>query len=295
MLQQELRLIIDDFVAEHSDMALERLDGEEVEFDRMREALQSMPFLASRKLVVFRNASANKQFLEQAESLLSELSESTEVIFVETKLDKRTAYYKYLKRHAAITDCQELDTPQLAKWLARVVKEQGGQLSISDATYLIERVGANQLLLNSELTKLLSYDVTITRSTIDMLTERTPQSTIFELLDAALAGRTKRALDLYAEQRAMRIEPQQILALLIWQLHILSLVKSAGTRSVDEIARETKLKPFLVRKSQGIVGQMTMAQLKVLVHEVYTLDIGLKSESIDADDALQNLIVKLGH
>ncbi len=295
MLQQELRPIIDSFVAEHGDMALERLDGEEVEFDRMREALQSMPFLASRKIVVLRNASANKQFLEQAESLLSELSESTEIVLVETKLDKRTAYYKYLKRHATMTDCQELDTPQLATWLARVVKEQGGQLSVSDASYLIERVGANQLLLSSELTKLLSYDAAITRSTIDMLTERTPQSTIFELLDAALAGRTKRALDLYAEQRSMRIEPQQILSLLIWQLHILSLVKTAGTRSVDEIAQETKLKPFVIRKSQGIAGRMTISQLKALVHEVHTLDIRLKSESIDVDDALQNLIVRLSY
>jgi hypothetical protein len=38
---------------------------------------------------------------------------------------------------------------------------------------------------------------------------------------------------------------------------------------------------------------MTLAELKALIHEVLTLDIRLKSESIDADEALQNLIISL--
>ncbi len=70
-----------------------------------------------------------------------------------------------------------------------------------DAKYLVMRVGANQQTLSNELAKLLSYDKAITRQTIDLLTEQTPQSTIFELLDAAFAGNSKKAMELYAEQR----------------------------------------------------------------------------------------------
>jgi DNA polymerase-3 subunit delta len=293
MLQQELRRIVGGFVAEHTDMALEQLDGEEAEYDRMREALQSLPFLSSKKLVVLRKPSANKQFAEAAETLLTELSDSTDVLIIEPKPDKRTSYFKFLKKHTELTDYPELDVPQLAKWLVQTAKEQTGNLSISDATYLVERVGANQQLLSNELAKLLQYDTNITRTTIDLLTERTPQSTIFELLDAALAGHSKKALELYHEQRSMKVEPQQILALLGWQLHILALVKTAGERDPGEIARDAKLNPFVVRKSQGIVRRMTLAELKKLIHEVLNLDIRLKSESIDADEALQNLILTL--
>jgi DNA polymerase-3 subunit delta len=293
MLQQEMRRIVNGFVAEHTDMALEQLDGEEAEFDRMRESLQSLPFLASKKLVVLRRPSANKEFQEAAENLLTEAPDSVDVVIVEPKLDKRTAYYKFLKKQPGFIEYSELDTPALAKWLVQSAKDAGGSLSQSDATYLINRVGVNQQLVGNELTKLLQYDPSITRETIDLLTERTPQSTIFELLDAALAGQSKKALELYHEQRAMKVEPQQILALLGWQLHILALVKTAGERDAGAIASEAKLNPFVVRKSQGIVRRLSLAELKELIHNVLTLDIRLKSESIDADEALQNLILTL--
>jgi DNA polymerase-3 subunit delta len=293
MLQAELHRLIAEFVAEHTDMALEQLDGEEAEFDRLRESLQSLPFLASKKLVVLRSPSANKQFVEAAQDLLTELPETTDVIIVEPKLDKRQSYYKFLKKQPGFHEFSQMDVPRLAKWLVDQAAAQGRTLESRDATYLIERVGANQQLLANEVEKLGLYDKVITKRTINELTERAPQSTIFELLDAALAGKRKRALELYQEQRVMKVEPQQILALLGWQLHIMALVKTAGERDPSQIASEAKINPFVVRKTQGIVRNMTLAELKALIHEVLTLDIRLKSESIDADEALQNLIISL--
>lgn len=293
MLQAELHRLIAEFVAEHTDMALEQLDGEEAEFDRLRESLQSLPFLASKKLVVLRTPSANKQFVEAAQDLLTELPDSTDVIIVEPKLDKRQSYYKFLKKQPGFREFSQMDVPALAKWLVDQAAFQGGTLDKQDATYLVERVGANQQLLSNELAKLLQYNSKITKQSIDELTERAPQSTIFELLDAALSGRRKRALELYQEQRTMKVEPQQILALLGWQLHIMALVKTAGERDPSQIASEAKINPFVVRKIQGIVRNMKLSELKALIHEVFTLDIRLKSESIDADEALQNLIITL--
>ncbi len=57
----------------------------------------SLPFLASKKLVVLRAPSANKQFVEQVETILASVSDTTDVIIIEPKLDKRSAYYKFLK------------------------------------------------------------------------------------------------------------------------------------------------------------------------------------------------------
>lgn len=292
-LQQELRRIVDSFVAEHTDMALEQIDGEEAEFDRIREALQSMPFLASKKLVVMRAPGANKQFMESAEQLLTDLSEVIDVVIVEPKPDKRTSYYKYLKKHTDLKEFNELDIPQLSKWLVAVAKEAEGTLSTTDANYLVIRVGTNQLTLQNELQKLLNYDKKITRESIDLLSERTPQSTTFDLLDAALRGDKAYALELYSEQRSMKVEPQQIIALLGWQLHALSVVKTAGERDASQIASEAKLNPFVVRKTQSLARNMSLSKTKELVHSVRVLDERLKSESIDADEALQNLIVSL--
>ena len=44
-----LRQLVDSFVAEHGDLALERIDAEEAGFARLQESLTSLPFLASKK------------------------------------------------------------------------------------------------------------------------------------------------------------------------------------------------------------------------------------------------------
>jgi DNA polymerase-3 subunit delta len=295
LLQAKLQAMVRDFVAQHGDMALDRLDGEEASLERIREAIDSLPFLASRKLVVLKTPGANRQFVEQAETILADVSDTTDVVLVEPKLDKRLVYYKFLKKKTDFQEYNELDEMGLGRWLVTVAQETGGSLTQSDARYLVERVGANQQLLSGEIDKLLSYAPKITRANIDLLTEPTPQSTIFDLVDAAMSGRVKRALELYAEQRSLKVEPQQIIAMLGWQLHVLCVVKAAGGRDPVEVAREAKLNPFVVRKTQSLARNLSLPQLKHLVHDVLQLDIKLKTQSIDADEALQNLILSLGN
>lgn len=293
LLQQRLRTLVDDFVAANGDMSLEQLDGEEAEYNRIREALQSLPFLASKKLVVLQTPSANKQFIEHAELLLSGLPDSSDVIIVEPKLDKRTSYYKYLLNNGELQEFTELDESALGKWIVERVVEGGGTISAANARYLIERVSLNQRLISNEIAKLLNYNEQITKDTIDLLVELTPQSSIFDLIDAAFAGRIDRAMNLYDEQRKSNIEPQQIMAMIAWQLHVLALIKLAGDRDPSTIAREAKLNPYVVRKSISVARTITLSELKVLVREVVELDSQLKSQSIDADEALRNLIIRL--
>lgn len=292
-LRAGLDKLVAAFLSEHGDMALERLDGEEASFERMQEALQSLPFLASKKMVVLRAPSANKQFVEKAEHLLTEVPETTDVILVEPKLDKRQSYYKFLKKSTDFREFAALDRNGLAKWLSQTAKEQDGKLSLADATFLADRVGANQQILRNELEKLLLYNAEVSRKTIELLTEAAPQSTVFELLEAAFAGKAKRAKELYDEQRSLKVEPQQIIAMLAWQLHVLALVKTAGERSPQQIASEAKINPFVVKKSTTIARKLSLMELKKLVADLLKIDTRLKREPIDADEALENYLLQI--
>lgn len=293
LVRTELDRRIASFVAEHTDMGLEKLDGEEAEYSRLVDAVQNLPFLASKKLIVLRNPGNNKEFAEKFEGLIPTVPETNDVLLYEVKLDKRSAYAKLLQKKTDFKSFDELGERELPAWLVKEAKARGGQLSQGDALYLVQRVGANQLLLNNELDKLLIYQPQITRETIDMLTEQAPQSTIFQLLDAAFAGNTKRALELYQEQRALRVEPQAIVPMLAWQLQILAVIKTAGQKSLEAIAAEAKLSPFVVRKSGAIAAKLSLARLKELVHELRQLDIRLKTSAIDADEALKLYLMNL--
>jgi DNA polymerase III subunit delta len=291
----ELDKLAASFVAEYGDMALERFDGEETPAERMRESLQSLPFLTARKMVVLRGASKQKAFAENIGDILKNMAETTDLVLVEPKLDKRLGYYKTLKKETDFREFGEMDVSGLARWAVEYAKGRGGSLGSGDARLLIERLGLNQQLLKSELDKLLAYNEQISRSTIELLTEKAPQSTIFELLDAAFAGKTKHALELYKEQRALKVEPQDILAMLAWQLHILAAVKAGAAKPADEIARVAKLNPFVVRKSQALVRARSLADLKTMIADLLDLDVALKRSAIDPDESLELYLIKLAN
>ncbi|HEX4774648.1 MAG TPA: DNA polymerase III subunit delta [Candidatus Saccharimonadales bacterium] len=292
-LGHELAKLIETFVAEHGELALERLEGEEADFARLQEALASLPFLASRKMVVLRSPSKNKQFAEAFEQILSDIPETNSVILVEPKLDKRLSYYKTLKSKTDFREFPELDQSGLSHWLANEAKSKNGIISPADARYLVERVGANQQMLSNELEKLLLYNSEITRESINLLTEPSPQSTIFQLLEAAFASNQKKTLDLYAEQRVLKVEPPQIVAMLTWQLHVLAIIKTAGDRPADQIAKETKINSYVIRKSQNIARNLSLADIKKLITELLDIDIKSKTTGIDLDEALQTYLISV--
>lgn len=292
-LKTELDALVAAFVKEHGDFAVERLDGEEATAAAMRASIESLPFLTPRKLVVLREPSKQKAFTEAISDIFGAISDATDLVIFEPRLDKRLSYYKILKKETDFRDFPELDANGLAGWAVSYAKEQGGTLSSADARLLVDRNGPNQQMLRNELDKLLAYDSAITRQSIEALTDRLPQSTVFELLDAAFAGKTKQAMQLYYEQRTLKVEPQAIIAMLAWQLHILVVVKAAGNKPSADVAKAAKLNPFVARKSQGLVRNVTLTRLKALVAELLDLDIRLKRSSIDADDAVQLYLLKL--
>lgn len=293
LLKQELAKLIAVFVTEHGDMALEQLDGEEASFERLHESVQSLPFLSAKKLVVLRDPGKQKKFAEQINEVLADVADTNDVIIIEPKLDKRLAYYKTLKKQTDFREFAELDAKGLARWAKAYAEQQGGRLAVSDATLLIDRIGPNQEALQHEIDKLLTYDPMVTPESIILLTEPLPQSTVFELLDAAFSGNTKRAMQLYDEQRALKVEPLAITAMLAWQLHMLALVKAGGARTADDIARAAKLSPFAVRKSQHVTRRLSVERLRRLVRDLVTLDTKLKTTIIDTDEALQLFLLKI--
>ena len=292
-LRQRLNELVDKFVAKHGELALEKIDAEEANADAIIEAVLALPFLSTHKMVVVRNGSANKEFAERIEQTISSIPDDAEVVFYEPQIDKRTAYFKVLKKQTKFEELNNLDRLSLAKWLVAEAKKQGAKLGFAGANYMVERLGENQQLLFNELAKLALYDPEISKANIDLLTEPTPQSKVFDLLDAAFSGNKKRALALYEDQRAQKVEPQVIIGMIAWQLQLLALVKSANGASPDKIAKDTGMNPYPVRKAANLASKISNEQLLEMVDEALKIDIKGKTTPLDLDEALKTYITTL--
>ncbi len=292
-LHQRLDELVDGFTKEHGELALERIDAVEAEVDTIKEAIQSMPFLATSKMVVLRAGARNKDFAEQIEQTISSISDDTNVIFYEPEIDKRTAYFKLLKKHTQFEEFPELNKNSLAKWLEIYAKKLNARISYSDANYMVERLGENQQLLSNELAKLVTYDSVISRDNINLLTDPTPQSKVFDLLDAAFAGRKTKALELYDDQRAQQVEPQAILGMIAWQLQLLALIKFSKGKTTTEIAKSAGMNPYPVNKAANMARSMSDEKLHEMVDEALNIDIKSKTTSLDLDEALKTYIATI--
>lgn len=292
-MRRRLNEIVNKFIAENGELALERFDAEEAEASTIVEAIQALPFLSTAKLVVVRNGSANKEFVERVEQTISSIPESTQLIFYELNIDKRTAYFKVLKKQTQFEEFNQLDKNELTRWLVAEAKNQGARLGLSEANFLVERLGTNQEMLYNELSKLAIYNSDISKANIELLTEPTPQSKVFDLLDAAFSGKKARALELYEDQRAQKVEPQVILGMIAWQLQLLTLAKVADGRTSETIAKDTGMNPFPIRKAGTLANKLSDERLRQMVSEALDIDVKGKTTAIDLDEALKTYLITL--
>lgn len=293
LIQEQQRKLIRDFTEQYGDLALEKFDGEEASFEAMRAAVESMPFLSPKKLVLLHQPSLNKDFAVDFAAMLTDAPDTTDLVIIEPKLDKRTGYYKFLKKLEGFKEFTELDQPALVTWANEYLAKWQATIDRPAINELISRTGADQLRLKNELDKLAMYRNKIDLEAVKELTASSPSSTIFELLDAAFAGNKKRTIQLYEEQRMLRVDPMQIIAMLAWQFHVLAIIAAAGEKPEREIAQAAKLNPFVVSKSRRITSSMKPGELKKLIRELRLLDTRLKTTRIDADEALQAYLLSI--
>ena len=85
----------------------------------------------------------------------------------------------------------------------------------------------------------------------------------------------------------------QIMSLLIWQLHILAIIKTSQSTSTNEIVSLTGLSPFSVENGLKLLRQINFAQLSSIIDRTLELDIKMKTVAINPDESLMVLLLTI--
>lgn len=283
--------LVADFVQEFSDMALEQIDCSAVEPQVIYDALTNLPFLVSKKLVVLDEPSSNKALAEKLPDWAAH-ADSIDVLIIEPSVDKRTVFYKFLQTKTKIKEFAPLRPYEVEAWIKNYSKEKNIVLSQPAIKLLIDRVGIDQQQLAKEVDKLALYKPKIEVEDIDMLIEDLPQNTVFEMLDSLVAGNTLRTMELFEKLLKKRVDANEIIGMLGWQLHTLSLIRAAGGRE-SEIAAKTKLHPFVIQKNFSLASRLSMGQLKECVEKVFKAELSIKRDGLNAENVVSVLLLAL--
>ncbi len=294
MTQKASSKLIKDFLKDNPSHNLIRLDCAETGFEQIIGSISNVSLFGTKKLLVISNPELCDELITNIDLLLQK-SDSSDVLIIYDSVDKRSKLYKTLKKESQFQEFYVEEKADVTDWIIEEVKLLKGSISKSSAIFLANRVGNNQINLQNEIEKLVNYEPTITNENIELLCEPTPQSSVFQLLDAVFSGDYNLANKLYADQRAQNVEPIYILGMVIWQIHILAIVSAGKSMHSSDIAKKAKLNPYVVGKAMTVVGTMTQGHLQRILKTVTNLDLSLKTKPIDADEALKNLFLKLSY
>ncbi len=294
LIENELNVRLKSFIASSGEIGVERIDASVANPNDVLPRLSSPSLFAAEKITVIRGLSANKEFSEQFINLLEQpYPYETDILVVEPRIDARSRLYKTLKQKTDFKLFNELRPYELSKWIIKSVASREGSISANVAEYLVERVGPNQEQIDNEIEKLILYDKEITKANIDLLVEPSIGSTTFDLAQAAFSHDVHKAIGLYLEQRALRVDPAIIIGSLAWQINLLALVKSDPSKSDEQLAKDNGINPWAISKAKRLAKDINTSDLVYAVDKLLEIDSKSKSTSINIDDALLYYLLKI--
>ena len=290
------------FVEKHGDINLEVLDTEEMPLNEVMAAINAMPFLGDKRLIFVyglpvappkretaeptKKDEKREAELEKLAEDLDDIPESSVVVFVQSKPDKRRAFYKKLTAMAEVKEFEPLAGQALLQWLQKRVTQKGGRIDLVSAEHLVSLVGQSLWRLASEVDKLASYSAgaPIDKPMIDKLVLPTLEANVFHLTDALGVRDHRKAVFHLHRALAAGESLRPVFYMIVRQFRL--LLQGSGYQSLNPKANATafaaalKLHPFVARNTMGQLRNFERQELERAYEELLQIDFKLKTSGI---------------
>ncbi|MFA6159781.1 MAG: DNA polymerase III subunit delta [Parcubacteria group bacterium] len=275
------------------------------------EAINTPNLLAPKRLIIIKNL-ISKTLAEEQKKILEFLKKKknlgqdldTVVIFWESEMPKKNnALYKFLvdkNSGSKSQNFEKLSGIKLEVWILKTLKSINPTSSISKGALakLIAFCGEDNFLLFQEIQKLVSYagENLISEKDVELLVKADLNSNIFATVDALGANNKKEALRLLHEHLKKGDDPFYLLSMFFYQFRNMLKVADLyekGMRAEFDIARMTKLHPFVVKKTLSQMRNFTFSKLKKIYQTLGEIDTAVKTGKVDIKLALDKFVVEL--
>lgn len=282
-------------------MNLDVFEGHGISIDKVIDAMDTLPFLGEKRVVVLKNAEifASKNSLK-AEQLLAAIDSlpSTTVLFItEEEVDKRTKLYKKLNSVGKSYEFKRLSEDELVQYIAGQLGKQDKKIEKSVARHLIHSVGFDLATVHNELEKLMAYskeEQIITIEAIDSVCTKSVENRIFDLVDCMGTNKRQHALKLYHDLIVLKEPPTRILFMITRQFRLILQTKLMLDKGNDkkEIASILKIPPFVLEKNIKQAQRFNIKQLKQALGQCLEVEVSMKTGKMDINLGIELLIIK---
>lgn len=228
-------------------------EGKKINLSEVADLAMTLPFFQEKRLLILEESGLFKNSPDDMVALISNLPDTTCMVFVESEVDKRSRLYKAVQKYGYVANLNTPDEKTLMVWISSILKQEKKQIKESVLRYFLERTGTDMEHVKQELDKLCAYTLDreeITMEDVQAITTQITTSKIFDMLEAIVKGNQQVAIDYYYDLLALKEPPMRILSLLVRQFNLILQITQMDNRSIprSEIARQVSIPSFVVGK-----------------------------------------------
>jgi len=289
-----------------ADINTARLDARSMSENDLNMAVNAMPFLARKRLVLlanpsskYNNATSRKKFLE----FIGKVPDTTQLVMhesVEPRELNKHWLNKWAERNSKLIQTKAFLLPRLGDmtgWIVNETKNQGGQIEPRAAEMLKDMVGVDTRQAGMEIAKLLAYvnwTRPVTSQDVEAVCIVTSQQSVFDFVDALSNGNGRAAQHLL--HRLLESEDAFALwGMVIRQFRLLIQAREIldGRGNKDDVVRALGVHPFVAEKTSGQAGRFSVEFLEQVYRQLLSIDEAVKTGQVTLDLALDTLVVEL--
>lgn len=270
--------------------------------DAIIAACETLPFLADKRLVIVREHPALMGRADADERLIAyipNVPESAVLVFLcRGKADARKKLYGAIKKAGSIVSFAPLTDAELNAWIVKAFAGLGKSVTPQTASVLAFTVGSDTALLRREIEKLaaLAGDRdTVTEEDVHAVATRSVECTVFEMVDAVVAGQQGKAFGLLRDMLTTGSDRLGILAMLLRQFRLMQHIKIMQFEKLPagEIKQRLGIAPFAAERCMRQASGYTGGQVKRAVQICLNAEYKVKSGGWNQEGALESAMLEI--
>ncbi len=306
LMEKEIKKLKDELLdASFISMAYKVFDNPD--FHTILECVQSAPLMFGKtltliavdKYLIGNKMSLDDKQIECLDSALSVINDSVNIIFVcrvprdeNKKPDSRKKFYKTLSKYSQVREFAQFRNydKQLPSEIAKIAKEKELTISSDSIAVLIDQVGVNLTLIDSEMEKLKI--AVHPKKTVDSASIKKyciSSEDVFILADLILQGNKNEILKQYTLLTEKR-HPLEIFSVLQSSFQRFVFIKNYEKKmSAKDIASKLKMHEFVLQKTQEKLRKTSLAQLIQIRENLIEAEYKLKTGQVASSEIVLEL------
>ncbi|MCB0356708.1 MAG: DNA polymerase III subunit delta [Bdellovibrionales bacterium] len=265
---------------------------------KVRDTLETLPMMAARRLVVYRDIEKLKEKdWEQLYSLIEDPLDSCCFVLVAAKIDKRKRYFKSCLKKGQIIELKKPYDNQIPAWIDYIAYNHELKLNTGSIQILQQLVGNQLADLNSEIAKLkqfLGNKKTVDEQDVLQVVSRVRINSVFDLTEAIGAKDRAGALTFLANLLDHGQSELAAIALILRHLRIIASLKEGlklGLRGA-KLCSKVGVPSFFLQNYLQQCEKWNPQQISHAVKVLHETDKAIKSSPVSSHIWLENFILK---